>query len=253
MPPAFIQFSKVQKAFGPKSIYTDLTLSVQKGEVLTLLGASGAGKSVMLKLLIGLLEADAGAILVDGADVARFNEEQFLPVRRRISMLFQGAALFDSLSIGENVAYPLKVIGTFTPAQVKERVSDRLEMVGLPGIEDMKPADLSGGMRKRVGLARAIAGDPEMILYDEPTTGLDPLNTRRINELILSIQKRLKVTSLVVTHDLASAFMVSNRLAMLSEGKIIAELPRDEFRKSHEKAIEEFITAMPIAGPEATQ
>jgi phospholipid/cholesterol/gamma-HCH transport system ATP-binding protein len=247
----FAQFVHVQKAFGARKVFADLSLHVQRGEVLTLLGASGTGKSVMLKLLIGLLEADSGQILVDGADVAGFTEDQFLPIRRRISMLFQGAALFDSLSVGENVAYPLKVMGTFTAAEIRDRVAERLEMVGLPGIESLKPAALSGGMRKRVGLARAIVADPEMILYDEPTTGLDPVNTRRINELILSIQHRLQVTSLVVTHDLASAFMVSNRLAMLAEGGIVAELPRDEFRKSPHAAIREFIAAMPAVA-EAT-
>ncbi len=188
----FVRFVHVQKSFGPKQVYTDLNLSVRRGEVLTLLGGSGTGKSVALKLLIGLLTADAGRIEVDGADVAHFTEEQFLPIRRRISMLFQSSALFDSLTVGENVAYPLHVSGGFSEGEIRDRVAERLEMVGLPGTENMKPSDLSGGMRKRVGLARAISADPEMILYDEPTTGLDPVNTRRINELILSIQARLR-------------------------------------------------------------
>ncbi len=252
MPEDFAHFVHVRKSFGQKPVFTDLSLTVHRGEVLTLLGASGTGKSVLLKLLIGLLEADGGQILVDGADVARFTEDEFLPVRRRISMLFQGAALFDSLSVGENVAYPLKILGTFSAADIRDRVADRLAMVGLPGIEAMKPSDLSGGMRKRVGLARAIVADPEMILYDEPTTGLDPVNTRRINELILSIQRRLHVTSLVVTHDLASAFMVSNRLAMLADGVVVAELPRDEFRRSTHPAIREFISAMQVPDGEAS-
>ena len=242
----FVAFQHVQKSFGQKRVYSDLTLTVRRGEVLTLLGGSGTGKSVALKLLIGLLTADAGRIEVDGVDVAGFTEEQFFPIRRRISMLFQGSALFDSLTVGENVAYPLRLAGTFGAAEIRDRVAQRLDMVGLPGIEQMKPSDLSGGMRKRVGLARAIAADPEMILYDEPTTGLDPINTRRINELILSVQERLGVTSLVVTHDLPSAFMVSNRLAMLSQGRIVAELPSDQFRDSSEKAIHEFMAAMPV-------
>jgi phospholipid/cholesterol/gamma-HCH transport system ATP-binding protein len=241
-----VRFVKVQKTFGSKRVYADLSLTVRRGEVLTLLGGSGSGKSVALKLLIGLLTADAGRIEVEGVDVAHFSDEQFLPIRRRISMLFQSSALFDSLTVGENVAYPLQVAGRFAPSEIRDRVGERLEMVGLPGIEKMKPADLSGGMRKRVGLARAIAADPEMILYDEPTTGLDPINTRRINELILSIQSRLHVTSLVVTHDLPSAFMVSNRVAMLSQGRIVAELAGDEFRHSSQKAIQDFITAMPV-------
>jgi phospholipid/cholesterol/gamma-HCH transport system ATP-binding protein len=245
----FVRFLKVEKSFGQKQVYSDLTLTVRRGEVLTLLGGSGTGKSVALKLLIGLLTADAGRIEVDGVEVSHFTEEQFLPVRRRISMLFQSSALFDSLSVGENVAYPLQVAGTFAPGEIRDRVAERLEMVGLAGIESMKPADLSGGMRKRVGLARAIAADPEMILYDEPTTGLDPINTRRINELILSIQQRLRVTSLVVTHDLPSAFMVSNRVAMLSAGRIVAELSSEDFRSSSEKAIRDFIGAMPVVAP----
>ncbi len=245
MSPDFVRFVNVAKSFGPKQVYADLSLTVRRGEVLTLLGGSGTGKSVALKLLIGLLNADAGRIEVDGVDVAHFTEEQFLPVRRRISMLFQSSALFDSLSVGENVAYPLRIAGTYGPSEIRDRVAERLEMVGLPATEDMKPSDLSGGMRKRVGLARAIAADPEMILYDEPTTGLDPINTRRINELILSIQARLRVTSLVVTHDLPSAFMVSNRVAMLSKGRIAAELSGEEFRRSSDKAIQDFIGAMP--------
>lgn len=178
-------------------------------------------------------------------DVAGFREEQFLSVRRRISMLFQSSALFNSLSVGENVAYPLRLAGTFTPQQIRERVAERLEMVGLPGSEASMPSDLSGGMRKRIGLARAIVGNPEMVLYDEPTTGLDPINTRRINELILTLQDKLKITSLVVTHDLPSAFMVSNRLAMLSKGHIVAVLPSDEFQRSPDPAVQEFLTAMP--------
>jgi phospholipid/cholesterol/gamma-HCH transport system ATP-binding protein len=241
----FVRFEGVRKAFGPKVVFADLNLSVHRGEVLTLLGGSGTGKSVLLKLLIGLLGTDAGHIVVDGSDVAAFTEDQFRPVRRRVSMLFQSSALFDSLSVAENVAYPLRIARTLTEAELRVRVEERLTMVGLPGIGEMRPSDLSGGMRKRVGLARAIAGDPQMILYDEPTTGLDPINTRRINDLILSIQDRLKVTSLVVTHDLSSAFAISDRIAMLSEGRIVAVLPPEEFRASTQPSIQEFLTGAP--------
>lgn len=239
-----IEFSQVRKAFGSKSIFDDLTLSVRRGETMTILGGSGSGKSVMLKLLIGLLRTDSGSIRFDGQELCALSETQLLPVRRRISMLFQGGALFDSISVGENVAYPLREHFKLSDSELRSRVQQKLAQVGLPGIEEMRPSELSGGMRKRVAIARAIAADPEVLLYDEPTTGLDPINTRRINELILSIQHDLKVTSLVVTHDMASAFMVADRMAMLSDRRIIATLPREEFRRSSDPAIHSFVHAM---------
>lgn len=244
-----IEFRRVKLRFGPNCLYDDLSLQVQRGETLTILGASGSGKSVMLKLLIGLLKPDSGSIYFGGRDLVPLSEQQLLPVRRRISMLFQGGALFDSLTVGDNIAYPLREHLQLAEREVEARVAEKLALVGLAGIEKMVPADLSGGMRKRVAIARAIAADPEVLLYDEPTTGLDPVNTRRINELILSIQQRLRVTSLVVTHDLASAFMVSDRLAMLSEHRILATLPCAEFQRSQQAAIREFVTAMPTATP----
>lgn len=242
-----IEFAGVRKAFGEKVIYEDLTLSVQRGETLTILGGSGTGKSVMLKLLIGLVRADSGSIRFDGQELVGLQEAALLPVRRRISMLFQGGALFDSLSVGENVAYPLREHLHLSEAELRDRVAQKLAQVGLPGIEHMRPAELSGGMRKRVAIARAIAADPEVLLYDEPTTGLDPINTRRINELIRTIQRDLHVTSLVVTHDMASAFMVSDRMAMLSDRRIRATLPRDAFRESQDPAIHDFVHAMSMA------
>ena len=240
----FIEFAGVRKAFGAKVIYEDLTLRVRRGETLTILGGSGSGKSVMLKLLIGLLSADSGSIRFDGQELTGLSEEALLPVRRRISMLFQSGALFDSISVGENIAYPLREHYQLSEAQIRDRVRDKLALVGLPGTEDQRPAELSGGMRKRVAIARAIAADPEVLLYDEPTTGLDPINTRRINELIRSIQRELSVTSLVVTHDMQSAFMVADRMALLSDRRIVATLPRDEFRHSRTPAIHDFVSAM---------
>jgi phospholipid/cholesterol/gamma-HCH transport system ATP-binding protein len=242
--PAFIQFTGVQKRFGKNQVFADLTLGVRKGETLCLLGGSGSGKSVMLKLIIGLLQTDAGSICFDGQEITDLGEPALLPVRRRISMLFQGGALFDSLSVSENVAYPLRERGGMGDEEIAQVVAQKLALVGLPGIEEMRPSELSGGMQKRVALARAIVADPEVILYDEPTTGLDPINTRRINDLILSIQEKLSVTSVVVTHDLQSAFMVADRLAMLSDKRIAAVLPRDEFRCSQITAIADFVSAM---------
>jgi phospholipid/cholesterol/gamma-HCH transport system ATP-binding protein len=238
-----ISFRHVQKRFGPKVIYTDLSLDIRRGETLTILGPSGGGKSVMLKMLIGLLTADAGKIVFDGNDITRMNDQQLGEIRRRIAYLFQGAALFDSLSVGENVAYGLReqYWDTMSDEEIRQRVAQSLELVGLPGIEMMRPADLSGGMRKRVGLARTLALQPEVLLYDEPTTGLDPINTARINHLIVGIQRALKLTSVVVTHDMGTAFTVSDRLVMLGRGRVHLVGSKDDFQKSQDPYVRDFI------------
>jgi phospholipid/cholesterol/gamma-HCH transport system ATP-binding protein len=238
-----IRFSRVRKAFGPKIVYAGLDLEVYKGEILTICGGSGVGKSVMLKMLIGLLYVDSGSIGFDGRDVTKLDEVALSDVRRRIAMLFQSAALFDSLSVGENVGYGLEehFRDTLTPEQRAERVAWALELVGLPGIEAMSPADLSGGMRKRVGLARAVAVQPEVLLYDEPTTGLDPINTARVNHLITGLQKALNITSIVVTHDMRSAFSISDRMAMVHSGRIIMAGTVEEFRSSTDPRVADFI------------
>src|SRR5262245_28631481 len=243
MPEAFIEFSKVRKAFGPKIIYTSLNLSIQKGEVLTIGGGSGGGKSVMLKMLIGLLRADAGTIVFDSGMVTTMKEKELSEVRRRIAMLFQSAALFDSLNVRENVAYGLEehFHHKMSADDISERVAWALGLVGLPGIEEMRPSDLSGGMRKRVGLARAIAVKPEVLLYDEPTTGLDPINTARVNHLIMGLQRALEITSIVVTHDMKSAFTISDRIAMVHSGRIICAGTVDEFRASRDPRVADFI------------
>jgi phospholipid/cholesterol/gamma-HCH transport system ATP-binding protein len=240
---AFIRFERVFKAFGPKVVYAGLELAIQRGEVLTICGGSGVGKSVMLKMLIGLLAADSGHIYFDGRDLTRLDEAALSDVRRRIAMLFQSGALFDSLSVGENVGYGLEehFHYTMTEAERADRVAWALEHVGLPGIESMQPADLSGGMRKRVGLARAIAVQPEVLLYDEPTTGLDPINTARVNHLITGLQERLNITSIVVTHDMKSAFSISDRIAMVHSGRIIMIGSVDEFRSSQDLRVADFI------------
>ncbi len=239
----FLRFVAVQKRFGSKVIFSDLNLEIRRGETLTVMGASGSGKSVMLKMLIGLIPADAGEILLEDRDVTKMNDESLTEVRRRIAYLFQGAALFDSLSVGENVAYGLReqFWNTMTEAEILARVEQALELVGLPGIGVMRPSDLSGGMKKRVGLARTLALQPEVILYDEPTTGLDPINTARINHLIQGIQKALALTSVVVTHDMGTAFTVSDRLAMIGKGRVLLVGSPDEFRSTNNPAVRDFI------------
>jgi phospholipid/cholesterol/gamma-HCH transport system ATP-binding protein len=238
-----ISFKNVKKAFGPKIIYSGLNLPVGRGEVLTICGGSGVGKSVMLKMLIGLLAADAGEIWFDGEDVTKLDEDKLAVVRQRIAMLFQGAALFDSLSVGENVAYGLEEHFRYKMSERDraDRVAWALGLVDLPGIEQLQPADLSGGMRKRVGLARAIAVQPEVLLYDEPTTGLDPINTARVNHLITGLQQKLNITSLVVTHDMRSAFAISDHIAMVHSGRIIAHGTTEQFRASADQRVSDFI------------
>ncbi len=236
-----IRFEGVTKAFGEKRVYDGIDLDIMKGEVVTIMGGSGTGKSVLLKLLTGLLKPDAGKIFVAGVDIAEFTETELLPVRRQIGMLFQGAALFDSLDVYENVAYGLREHFQWSEAEIRDAVAEKLDLVGLPGVERMKPSDLSGGMKKRVGLARALATEADVILYDEPTTGLDPTNTRRINELIIAVNEKLGVTSIVVTHDMPSAFMVSNRLAMLHDRRIAWSGTVEEARAQTSGLLKDFV------------
>ena len=238
-----IAFQNVHKAFGSKRIYTGLNLNVYAGETLVILGGSGVGKSVMLKLLIGLLTPDQGSIRFHGDEVVGMNDQRFAEIRQRIVMLFQAAALFDSISVRDNVAYALHEhhFRTMSREDIDRRVAWALELVGLPGTETMRPGDLSGGMKKRVGLARAIALQPEVLLYDEPTTGLDPINTSRINRLIVGLQRMLKLTSIVVTHDMRSAFEVADRLAMVHKGQIILQDTNEGFRQTKDPRVKDFI------------
>jgi phospholipid/cholesterol/gamma-HCH transport system ATP-binding protein len=238
-----IRFKGLRKAFGPKVIFSGLNLEIRRGETITVMGASGSGKSVLLKTLIGLLPADAGSIVFDGREVTRMDGDQLNDLRRRIAYLFQGAALFDSLTVGENVAYGLReqFWNTMTNEEILSRVARSLELVGLPGIEAMRPSDLSGGMKKRVGLARTLALQPEVLLYDEPTTGLDPINTARINHLINGIKRALGLTSVVVTHDMGTAFSVSDRLAMLGRGRVVLVGPKEDFRTTKDPFVRDFI------------
>jgi phospholipid/cholesterol/gamma-HCH transport system ATP-binding protein len=238
-----ITFRSVQKAFGPKVIYRNLNLQIQRGVVFTILGGSGVGKSVMLKMLIGLLRPDAGSIVFDGAEVTHMDSDELATLRQRIAMLFQSGALFDSLDVFDNVAYGLNehFHHKMAESEIRDRVAWALDLVGLPGIESMDPADLSGGMRKRVSLARSIAVQPEVVLYDEPTTGLDPINTARVNHLITGLQRRLNITSIVVTHDMKSAFAISDRVAMVHNGRIVFAGTVDELRSSGDARVADFI------------
>jgi phospholipid/cholesterol/gamma-HCH transport system ATP-binding protein len=238
-----ISFRGVKKAFGPKVVYDRLDLSVARGSALTVVGGSGVGKSVMLKMLIGLLRPDAGEITFDGRSVIKMKGGELSVLRQRIAMLFQGGALFDSLDVGQNVAYGLEehFRHKMSKQDMDERVQWALELVGLPGIESMWPADLSGGMKKRVALARAIAVRPEVVLYDEPTTGLDPINTARVNHLIMGLKERLKITSIVVTHDMKSAFTISDEIAMVQGGRIIATGKAADIRASRDPRVADFI------------
>ena len=233
-------------AFGSLQVYEHLNLEVREGEILTLLGGSGAGKSVLLKMILGLLRWQSGAVLIDGEDISHYDELDLQEVRRKVGMLFQGGALFDSLSVRENIAYPLLERGITDEAVISKRAAEVLEMVGLPGVEEKMPAELSGGMRKRVALARAIAEAPKVLLYDEPTTGLDPINVRRISELIVDMNQRLHVTSICVTHDLASAYMISDRMAMVADKHVIAVGTTDELRASRDPRVQQFLNAMSL-------
>ncbi len=236
-----IQFKNVTISFGSVSVLRGLNLEIREGEILTILGGSGSGKSVTLKLLLGILPPDKGTIEYRGQEISTATEEQLMAVRKEIGMLFQGSALFDSLTVKDNVAYPLREHFSKSEEEIDKIVAQKLALVGLGGIGGMWPADLSGGMRKRVALARAIAADPKLILYDEPTTGLDPANTQRINNLILKMKERLKVTSIVVTHDLDSAFRVSDRLALLHDGQICFVGTQEEAKNSNNPIVQNFL------------
>ena len=235
-----IQIKGVEKKFGDKIVHDGIDLTIYRGEILTLMGGSGSGKSVLLRSLIGLEKPDKGEIYFHEAEVTRLNEERLTKVRKRIAYVFQYGALFDSLTVRENLAYPLVEHTDMTKAEVEEKVMNTLRMVGLDGTEDQLPADLSGGMQRRVGVARSIIMDPEVILYDEPTTGLDPYNTKQILRIILQLQKK-GATSVLVTHDMSSIFAVTDRVAFLKQGKILALGTAQEVKDHPDPAVRGFI------------
>jgi phospholipid/cholesterol/gamma-HCH transport system ATP-binding protein len=236
-----IELRGVHKAFRGAPVLQGVDLEIRRGETFTILGGSGSGKSVCLKHMIGLLKPDAGSVVVDETDISRLGEHQLIEVRTHVSMVFQSAALFDSLSVYENVAYPLREHRRWPEARIADRVAACLEAVGLAGAERLMPAELSGGMRKRVGVARGIALEPRAILYDEPTTGLDPANQKRIAELIRSLQRRLQVTAVVVTHELELCFTVSDRVGLLKDGRIVQVGTSQEMRVSEHPDVRAFL------------
>jgi phospholipid/cholesterol/gamma-HCH transport system ATP-binding protein len=235
----------LHKAFGPKRVLRGLDLEVQDGETLSLVGASGSGKSVMLKHIVGLLKPDAGSVCVDGLEVPELSRDELYELRRSVGYVFQFAALFDSMTVGENLAMGLRKKGGMSEEEIAERISESLEFVELEGFQDRLPAELSGGQRKRAGLARAIAFRPKYLLYDEPTSGLDPVTTTVIDRLIVKMSEELGVTSLVITHDMSSAYRVSDRIAMLYEGRVLETGSPDEIRRTRNLVVRGFVEGRP--------
>lgn len=236
-----IQISDLHKKFRDNLVLRGVDISIDKGETVVVIGRSGCGKSVLLKHIIGILKPDSGRIAVDGEEITRFAGEEIYEIRKRFGMLFQGSALFDSLTVEENVGLGLREHTHLSISEIRGIVQEKLSWVGLSGIEHLKPAQLSGGMKKRVGLARAIAMEPECILYDEPTTGLDPIMADVINHLIIDMRNKLKVTSIAVTHDMVSAYKIADRIAMLHDGKIIFSGTPQETKNTSNPIVKQFI------------
>jgi phospholipid/cholesterol/gamma-HCH transport system ATP-binding protein len=237
----FIVFKELHKSFGGKEVLRGVDLAIARGETMVILGGSGSGKSVLIRHAIGLLQPDAGEVWVDGSEISRLKEEDLMPIRRKVGMLFQGSALFDSMDVFENVAFALREHTEMNEEAIGERVREVLGLVELGDVESLSPADLSGGMKKRVALARAIALSPTGILYDEPTTGLDPLTAETINTLIRSLQAALRVTSVVVTHDIRSAFTVGDRVAFLHDGRMSFIGTVDQAQRSDDPRMRDFL------------
>ncbi|MDR3665899.1 MAG: ABC transporter ATP-binding protein [Ignavibacteriaceae bacterium] len=237
-----IEIDNLYKSFGDNQVLRGVDLVINKGETLVIIGRSGEGKSVLIKHIVGLLQPDSGQVRVEGEIVSNLNEIQLYTLRKKFGFLFQGSALFDSMTVAENIGLPLVEAEVKIPqSEIDEIISEKLELVGLPGIQGLKPSELSGGMKKRVGLARALATNPEYILYDEPTTGLDPIMSDSIDDLIRELGKKLNVTSVVVTHDMFSVRNVAHKVALLHKGKIYFTGTPEELTKSTDKVITDFI------------
>ena len=236
-----IEFHAVWKRLGRKEVLRGIDLDVSRGECLVIIGRSGTGKSVLLKHVVRLMEPDQGGVRVNGMEVASLSEKELLALRREMAMLFQGGALFDSMSVGENIGLPLREHTPMPESQIEIVVSEKLALVGLEGTETMRPSSLSGGMKKRAALARSLVLNPKIMLYDEPTTGLDPITSDVINRLIRRLQKRLGMTSIAVTHDMRSAYHIADRIAMLHEGRIHAIGTPEEIQATTDPAVRQFI------------
>jgi phospholipid/cholesterol/gamma-HCH transport system ATP-binding protein len=236
-----IEARELRKNFSSQKVLDGVSFCIENGESVAIIGRSGGGKSVLLKHLIGLLQPDSGDVLIDGESIVAMNERQLLHVRRKFGMLFQGAALFDSMTVAENVAFGLRRHEHLTEGEIQKRVAFALEVVDLPGTENKNPAELSGGMKKRVGLARAIVYEPQIVLYDEPTTGLDPIVSDSIDQLMLSVRDRLKVTTVVVTHDMRTARRLGQHVIMLHRGTVHANGPPDEIFNSQDPIVRQFV------------
>ncbi len=240
--PPIIEIKDLHKSFGSHKVLTGITLSVPAGSTLVILGGSGSGKTVLMKHMIGLLKPDSGQVIVDGEDIVPMGAEQLEQLRRKFGMVFQAAALFDSMTVYENVSFPLREHRKdLSEEQMRALVREKLSIVGLKNVEEKYPSDLSGGMRKRVGLARAIVLDPKLVLYDEPTTGLDPITTDYVDEMILDAKKQLGVTSVVISHDIASAFKVADNIAFLYQGVIVDQGHPSKLRHSEHPGVKLFL------------
>lgn len=239
--PPFVFFDEVYKTFDAKEVLRGLTLLIRKGEVLVILGGSGTGKTVILKHIVGLVPPDKGRVFVNGEDITDCDENALLPVRRKVGFLFQGSALFDSMSVFDNVAFPLREHTQMSESEIAVKVQEKLKLVGLENIDWMMPDKLSGGMRKRVALARAIILEPEALLYDEPTTGLDPITTKWVSKLMRSVHENLGITSIIVTHNIQSAMTVADRIAFLYRGRIKFVGTPDEILATDDPIIQEFL------------
>ncbi|MBI5894178.1 MAG: ABC transporter ATP-binding protein [Deltaproteobacteria bacterium] len=236
-----IKINELKKSFNNKKVLDGINLDVEQGKITVIIGRSGEGKSVLIKHIIGLLKPDEGNIMLDGEELTAMDEKELNNIRKRFGMLFQGAALFDSMTVAENVGFPLREHTDKHEDEIMDIVRDKLKRVGLVGVEDMMPADLSGGMKKRVGLARAIAMDPEIVLFDEPTTGLDPIMSDSIAHLMLETQKDLKTTYIAITHDIALTYKIADKVAMLHEGRIIETGTVDEIKATINPVLRQFI------------